>query len=114
MKIKDNFFKLEKQLSLYRKENQERGSWVRSLDYSKESEEYARKIILDELFYYECFPEEWEEMEENLGFKREELIKMPFEDFVIAIRDYYIISIDYNVIKYEPGTGLGGATPYSD
>lgn len=114
MKIKDEFFKLEKQLSLYRKEEQERGSWVRSWDYSKESEEYARKIILDELFYYECFPEEWEEMEENLGFKREELIKMPFEDFVIVVRDYYIVSIDYIVIKYEPGTGLGGATPYSD
>lgn len=114
MRIKDKFFKLEKQLSLYRKEEQERGSWVRSWECSKESEEYARKIILDELFYYECFPEEWEEMEEKLDFKKEELIKMPFEDFVIAIRDYYIISIDYNVIKYEPGTGLGGATPYSD
>ena len=113
MKIKDNFFKLEKQLSLYRKEEQERGSWVRSWDYSKESEEYARKTVLDELFYYESF-EEWEEMEENLGFKREELKKISFEDFVITIRDYYIISIDYNVIKYETGTGLGGATPYSD
>ena len=35
----------------------------------------------------------------------EELKKIAFEDFVIAIRDYYIISIDYNVIKYETGTG---------
>lgn len=114
MKIKNEFFKLEKQLSLYRKEEQERGSWVRSWGCSKESEEYARKIILDELFYYECFPEEWEEMEKNLGFKREELIKMPFENFVIAVHEYYLISIDYNVCEYEPGTGLGGATPYSD
>lgn len=114
MKIKDKFFKLEKELTLYRKENQERGSWMYSWEYSQNSQEYARKTVLDELFYYESFPEEWEEMEEKLGFKREELIKMPFEDFVIAVHEHYLISIDYNVCEYEPGEGLGWATPYSD
>lgn len=114
MKIKDKFYKLEKNLSLYRKDGQERGSWVRSWAFSSSSQEYARKVILDELFYYESFPEEWEEMEEELGFKRKELCEMPFEDFVTVVHEYYIISIDYNVKEYEPGTGLGGTTPYSD
>lgn len=114
MKIKNKFYELEKDLSIYRKEGQERGSCVRSWAFSSSSQECARKIILDELFYYESFPEEWEKMEENLGFKRTELCEMPFENFVVAVHEYYIISIDYDVREYEPGTGLGGAIPYSD
>ena len=114
MKIKDKFFELEKNLSIYRKEGQERGSFVRSWNFCKTSCEYARKIIIDELFYYESFPEEWEEMEDKLGFKRTELCEMPFENFVVAMHEYYIISIDYDVREYEPDTGLGGAIPYSD
>ena len=114
MKIKDKFFKLEKNLSLYRKDGQERGDCMRSWAFSNSSQEYARKVILDELFYYESFPEEWEETEEKLGFKRTELCEMSFEDFVVAVHEYYIISIDYDVREYEPGTGLGGAIPYSD
>ena len=114
MKIKDRFYKSEKTFSLYRKEGQERGDLIKNWSFTEKAQEYARKIVIDELFYYECSPEEWEEMADEIGFTREELVKMPFKDFVIAVHKYFLFSIDYEVQKYEPGEGFGGATPYSD
>ena len=114
MKIRDKFFKLNKKLSLYRVESGEMGSWIRSWDSIEPSYEYARKTMLDEIFYYEDFEEEWELREEKLGFKRQELIKMPFEDFLVAVREYYVLIVEYEVEEYVPGAGLGGAIPYTD
>ena len=39
---------------------------------------------------------------------------MPFENFVVAIKDYFVVSIDYDVERYEPGSSYGEAIPYSD
>ena len=115
MKVKNKYFKLKKRLSVYRNENGERGTDIKSYNAaSKVSEEYAKKLILDEIFYYESSPEEWERMEELIGFKKSELIAMSFEDFVVAVHKYYIISIDYDVVEYEPGEGFGGAVPYTE
>ena len=68
MKIKNNFFKLNKKLALYRGENGERESFVKSWELNKSSEECLRKTVLDEIFYYESFPEDWEKWESRLGF----------------------------------------------
>ena len=114
MKIKNNFFKLSKKLALYRGENGEGESFVKNWELSKNSEEYLRKTVLDEIFYYESFPEDWEKWENRLGFTQDELKEMPFENFVVAIKDYFVVSIDYDVESYEPGSSYGDATPYSD
>lgn len=113
MKVKNEFYKLEKKLSLYRNNNGERGNGINSYSVTQSSEENIKKFILNELFNYE-FIEEWEETEQIIGFTKTELSKMKFEDFVVAVHKHYIVSIDYDVVRYEPGEGLGGAIPYTD
>ena len=119
MKIKDKFYRIRKEYGIYINENGDRGSLVESYETEKDASKYGRAFILNRLFCPEdeveegVKPVEWEKMEKKLGFTREELLQMPFENLLMAVRDYYIYSIDYIAEDYAPGEGYGGATPYS-
>ena len=114
LEIKGKFYELKKELTVYRNNDGVLNNSVRIFTYSEEAKEYARKTILDELFYYEDMPEDWEMMEERLGKTRQEMIKMPFELFLIVVKDYFIVVIEHWAEEYVPGAGMGGALPYSD
>lgn len=119
MKIKNKFFRIRKEYGIYISENGDRGTLVRGYETEKDASKYGRALILNQLFCPEdeveegVKPVEWEKMEKKLGFTREELLQMPFENLLMAVRDYYIYSIDYIAEDYAPGEGYGGATPHS-
>ena len=58
--------------------------------------------------------DEVDELEAMLGFSKKELESMQFEEFVIAIHKFYIISINFDVIEKPVGEGFGGALPFTD
>ena len=105
--------KVEKNLTIYRNKNGERGSKIISFN-SEEGELKLKNFIIKEIFNYELMEDEVDELEAMLGFSKKELESMQFEEFVIAIHKFYIISINFDVIEKPVGEGFGGALPFTD
>ena len=106
--------KVEKNLTTYRNKNGERGSKIISFNNSEEGELKLKNFIIKEIFNYELMEDEVDELEAMLGFSKKELESMQFEEFVIAIHKFYIISINFDVIEKPVGEGFGGALPFTD
>ena len=106
--------KVEKNLTTYRNKNGERGSKIISFNNSEEGELKLKNFIIKEIFNYELMEDEVDEMEAILGFSKKELESMQFEEFVIAIHKFYIISINFDVIEKPVEEGFGGALPFTD
>ena len=107
-------YKIEKNLTTYRNKNGERGSKVICFNNSEQGELKLKNFIIKEIFHCELMEEEIEEMEDMLGVTKKELQNMKFEEFVIAIHKFYIISINYDIIEKPVGEGFGGALPFTD
>ena len=106
--------KVEKNLTTYRNKNGERGSKIISFNNSEEGELKLKNFIIKEIFNYELMEDEVDELEAMLGFSKKELESMQFEEFVIAIHKFYIVSINFDVIEKPVGEGFGGALPFTD
>lgn len=106
--------KVEKNLTTYRNKNGERGSKIISFNNSEEGELKLKNFIIKEIFNYELMEDEVDELEAMLGFSKKELESMQFEEFVIAIHKFYIISINFDVIEKPVEEGFGGALPFTD
>ena len=112
--------KVEKNLTTYRNKNGERGSKIISFNNSEEGELKLKNFIIKEIFNYEIMEDEVDELEAvddleaMLGFSKKELESMQFEEFVIAIHKFYIISINFDVIEKPVEEGFGGALPFTD
>lgn len=106
--------KVEKNLTTYRNKNGERGSKIISFNNSEEGELKLKNFIIKEIFNYELMEDEVDGLEAMLGFSKKELESMQFEEFVIAIHKFYIISINFDVIEKPVGEGFGGALPFTD
>ena len=105
---------VEKNLTTYRNKNGERGSKIISFNNSEEGELKLKNFIIKEIFNYELMEDEVDELEAMLGFSKKELESMQFEEFVIAIHKFYIISINFDVIEKPVEEGFGGALPFTD
>ena len=106
--------KVEKNLTTYRNKNGERGSKIISFNNSEEGELKLKNFIIKEIFNYELMEDEVDELEAMFGFSKKELESMQFEEFVIAIHKFYIVSINFDVIEKPVGEGFGGALPFTD
>lgn len=112
--MKTKKYKVEKNLTTYRNKNGERGSKIISFNNSEEGELKLKNFIIKEIFNYELMEDEVDELEAMLGFSKKELESMQFEEFVIAIHKFYIISINFDVIEKPVEEGFGGALPFTD